>query len=144
MRQRAPVKEGAIRPKTAGAGIMRFARNIVEADHSVGEQGKENGKELSDEDANGGVQIKGINDVAAAASENENDEEKKNTTGQVDGKKNGVEGKSGGKHEIALSEMKVVFDETLGKDKRGKRLLRYQLNPRANWGPMSRAKGQAD
>ncbi|KAJ9621193.1 RNA methyltransferase tRNA(m5U54)methyltransferase [Taxawa tesnikishii (nom. ined.)] len=37
---------------------------------------------------------------------------------------------------------KVVFDEVLGKDKLGKRLLRYQINPRDNWGPMSRAKGR--
>lgn len=37
----------------------------------------------------------------------------------------------------------VVFDEALGKDKPGKRLVRYQQNPRENWGPMSRAKGSA-
>lgn len=35
---------------------------------------------------------------------------------------------------------RVVFDETLGADKQTKRLVRYQMNPRANWGPMSRAK----
>ncbi|QDS75356.1 hypothetical protein FKW77_002229 [Venturia effusa] len=34
----------------------------------------------------------------------------------------------------------VVFDEELGADKQTKRLVRYQMNPRANWGPMSRAK----
>lgn len=36
----------------------------------------------------------------------------------------------------------VVFDEALGKDDpaRGK-LVRYQLNPRENWGPMNRARG---
>ncbi|KAK4547520.1 hypothetical protein LTR36_000476 [Oleoguttula mirabilis] len=39
--------------------------------------------------------------------------------------------------------IKVVFDEVLGKDKPGKRLVRYQQNPRENWGPMSRAKGSA-
>ena len=42
----------------------------------------------------------------------------------------------------------IVFDAKLGKDNtRGstganrKRLVRYQTNPRANWGPMNRAKG---
>lgn len=35
---------------------------------------------------------------------------------------------------------KVVFDEKLGRDKQSKRLVRYQTNPRANWGPMTRAK----
>ncbi|RMZ04290.1 hypothetical protein D0860_06455 [Hortaea werneckii] len=36
---------------------------------------------------------------------------------------------------------KVVFDEALGRDKPGRRLVRYQQNPRENWGPMARAKG---
>ncbi|KAF2814534.1 TRM-domain-containing protein [Mytilinidion resinicola] len=34
---------------------------------------------------------------------------------------------------------KVVFDEQLGRDE-GPKLMRYQINPRANWGPMNRAK----
>lgn len=34
----------------------------------------------------------------------------------------------------------IIFDEELGADKQTKRLVRYQMNPRANWGPMSRAK----
>ena len=37
--------------------------------------------------------------------------------------------------------MKVIFDEVLGKDRPGRRLVRYQQNPRENWGPMSKAKG---
>ncbi|KAI7465131.1 N2,N2-dimethylguanosine tRNA methyltransferase [Hortaea werneckii] len=36
---------------------------------------------------------------------------------------------------------KVVFDEALGRDRPGRRLVRYQQNPRENWGPMARAKG---
>lgn len=36
---------------------------------------------------------------------------------------------------------KVVFDEVLGRDRPTKRLVRYQVNPRANWGPMTRARG---
>ncbi|KAI9744753.1 MAG: RNA methyltransferase tRNA(m5U54)methyltransferase [Claussenomyces sp. TS43310] len=37
--------------------------------------------------------------------------------------------------------LKIVFDEELGKEKEQKKLVRYQLNPRENWGPMSRARG---
>ena len=37
-------------------------------------------------------------------------------------------------------EKKVQFDERLGRDE-GRKLVRYQMNPRDNWGPMSRAKG---
>jgi tRNA (guanine26-N2/guanine27-N2)-dimethyltransferase len=38
----------------------------------------------------------------------------------------------------------VVFDEKLGREQGGtrQRLVRYQTNPRENWGPMNRAKGQ--
>ncbi len=35
----------------------------------------------------------------------------------------------------------IVFDEALGKEKDAKKLVRYQQNPRENWGPMNRAKG---
>lgn len=39
-----------------------------------------------------------------------------------------------------VKKMKVVFDEALGREKKGRRLVRYQQNPRENWGPMARAK----
>ncbi|KKZ61081.1 hypothetical protein EMCG_04277 [[Emmonsia] crescens] len=43
------------------------------------------------------------------------------------------------------STLNIVFDEALGKTvlatHRRKRLTRYQMNPRANWGPMNRASG---
>lgn len=35
----------------------------------------------------------------------------------------------------------IVFDERLGRERDQKKLVRYQLNPRENWGPMNRAKG---
>ena len=38
---------------------------------------------------------------------------------------------------------KVVFDEVLGKDKAPRRGVRYQQNPRENWGPMTKHKGNA-
>lgn len=40
-----------------------------------------------------------------------------------------------------IFKFKIKFDERLGKDYHRKKLMRYQTNPRANWGPMSRAKG---
>ncbi|THW73170.1 N2,N2-dimethylguanosine tRNA methyltransferase [Aureobasidium pullulans] len=40
-----------------------------------------------------------------------------------------------------IFKFKIKFDERLGKDQHSKKLMRYQTNPRANWGPMSRAKG---
>jgi tRNA (guanine26-N2/guanine27-N2)-dimethyltransferase len=35
----------------------------------------------------------------------------------------------------------IVFDEALGKERDARKLVRYQQNPRENWGPMNRAKG---
>ncbi|SMQ48416.1 unnamed protein product [Zymoseptoria tritici ST99CH_3D7] len=47
-------------------------------------------------------------------------------------------------------QFKVVFDEQLGRDperdsrlKGGRKVVRYQMNPRENWGPMTKAKGSA-
>lgn len=52
----------------------------------------------------------------------------------------------GGKVELteeeeALRRLEVVFDEKLGKDEdKGSGVVRYQINPTANWGPMARGK----
>ncbi|KAL2279523.1 hypothetical protein FJTKL_13398 [Diaporthe vaccinii] len=53
------------------------------------------------------------------------------------------EGATGEKREGGAEEKpEVVFDEKLGRDRGKQKLVRYQLNPRENWGPMNRAKGQ--
>lgn len=42
----------------------------------------------------------------------------------------------------------IIFDEKLGRDppreEGRRRLIRYQINPRANWGPMNRAKRRVE
>lgn len=40
---------------------------------------------------------------------------------------------------VETGKLKIVFDEKLGKEKPRAKLVRYQMNPRENWGPMSRA-----
>lgn len=40
-----------------------------------------------------------------------------------------------------IDTLEVVFDQHLGHDKSKQGLVRYQSNPRENWGPQSRAKG---
>lgn len=86
-RQKAPIREGALRETTAGYRIMQM------------------GKEKSTAQAGG------------------NDDAVKDAT--------------------AETKFEVVFDEKLGAEKDKKKLVRYQLNPRENWGPMARAKGHA-
>ena len=41
---------------------------------------------------------------------------------------------------LQRSQLEVVFDERLGSESGVKGLVRYQMNPRENWGPMKRAK----
>ena len=38
-----------------------------------------------------------------------------------------------------LKDIRVIFDERLGAEKPRGKLVRYQMNPRADWGPMNRA-----
>lgn len=37
------------------------------------------------------------------------------------------------------SKLNIVFDKVLGRDQGRGKLVRYQINPRENWGPMNRA-----
>ena len=91
VRQKAPVKEGAVREGTAGWMIMGLDKK------DTSEDPKEAGSEATE--ANG------------TSRENAKPE--------------------------------IVFDEALGRETDGKKLVRFQLNPRENWGPMNRAKGHA-
>ncbi|KAL1864194.1 RNA methyltransferase tRNA(m5U54)methyltransferase [Diaporthe australafricana] len=52
------------------------------------------------------------------------------------------EAAAGEKEDGAEESRKIVFDEKLGRENSKERLVRYQANPRENWGPMNRAKGQ--
>lgn len=54
-----------------------------------------------------------------------------------------AEGEGDTEGEAGKSSLKVIFDEKLGVEKDKKKLVRYQMNPRENWGPMNRAKGHA-
>lgn len=85
VRQKAPVKEGAIRKNTPGWNIMGFEKD--QSDESKG---------------------------TSAQSQVEKGDKPK---------------------------LEVVFDEKLGKDHDERKLVRYQVNPRENWGPMTRATG---
>lgn len=105
VRQKAPLREGAVKETAAGYRILAKMRKKDQGEAT--EAGVE-------EAANGGE-----------------GEEKGNAEEESAKNKDGLP-----------SLKKVVFDEVLGKDKLGKRLLRYQINPRDNWGPMSRAKGR--
>ena len=81
--------------------------------------------------------------TAAKASTKEEEGELEDTTGasisavQI----NHAELNKGSSKDFKATWPKVVFDEKLGKrDPSKKKLRRYQMNPRPNWGPMAKAK----
>ena len=113
VRQKSPVKEGAVREGQAGWRILQGMRKGDDVGDTNGEAGQEAGAEDGSAEATPVVVTEHTNGHAA-------------TERPTDVKK-----------------MKVVFDEKLGKDKPGKRLVRYQENPKENWGPMRKARGTA-
>lgn len=161
VRQKSPIKEGAIKEGTAGAGIMRRSR---ERAHKL--EGEET-TALSTLKKDILSAIEGGRDVAEITTKiesalyrsnlRENEPKpppKENSTeNQQTEKENGnaTESVPRSTSPAALNvskrvhpnKLNIVFDESLGKEAlaahRKKRLVRYQMNPRANWGPMARA-----
>lgn len=70
------------------------------------------------------------------------EEEPANETAAGEAKEGEVTGEKKKEEDGAEEKPQVVFDERLGREKNKTRLVRYQTNPRENWGPMNRAKGQ--
>ena len=126
VRQKAPVKEGAITKGTAGWEIMKHDRSRRRVQDL-----KEELKTIMDK----AEDLEGAKTEIEAALYRASKGPAKNEPGDTIPAH--PEQSNGG----PVSELKVVFNEELGKDYSGKRLVRYQLNPRPNWGPMSRAKG---
>ncbi|KAI4193156.1 MAG: hypothetical protein LQ346_004000 [Caloplaca aetnensis] len=127
IRQKHPIKEGAVTKGMAGWEILqkdRSRRTILDAKQEL-------------RDAIDKVEsAEGLRESVEAAlyriskkAESASDTAMSNGTGEQDGVVPGQK------------ELRVVFDEKLGKEAAGKKLVRYQINPRAEWGPISRAKG---
>ena len=150
-RQKGPIKEESIKPGTAAAGVMAKSREKVKGDPQFAELKREivaaaeTGKDLSDLITRveaalyraGSRTVPGEDDGAADSSST--DAQK-----TLQQKKDSSDGRPDTRSESNqdCSELKVVFDESLGRQsRRRKRLVRYQVNPRANWGPLGRASG---
>lgn len=110
IRQKAPIKEGALKEGMAGYRIMKKGHKAASPDASTD----------THDDSKAGL---------------------KNVDAIIPDTNDGQE------LAPALDDQfrfKVVFDEILGRDhdirQDGKRLVRYQQNPRADWGPMKKAK----
>ena len=113
VRQKAPIKDGALREGQAGFKIMQAMRKPEDAVANGDDRGVAAVEQVN---RDGTPDI--VTEAIGSASVSQD--------GPTDPKR-----------------MEVVFDERLGRDKPGKRrLVRYQQNPRENWGPMTKAKGR--
>ena len=141
VRQKAPVKKNAIKKGTAGWGIMQKDRSKV---------GVQTLKEKL------AAIMSTVDDMQTAQTEIEaalyraskttdgalNSEETSPATERTEEDKCEDPDVSSGRFSaLEISKLNVVFDEKLGKEREAKRGVRYQMNPRANWGPMNRARG---
>lgn len=119
VRQKAPIKEGALKKTSPGYRIMQAARPAEEAENTspMAATGSTTGAEAID----------GMNAPITTEVQIQSDSipSPKRSTPEP-------------------ARIKVVFDEALGRDQPSKsKLVRYQQNPRENWGPMTKAKGSA-
>ena len=168
VRQKSPLKEGAVKERTAGWGIMQKDRSKVRLNNA-----KEAFQQvIASQTATSFADLK--KNIEALLYQLSKDEERTSdeafsepftdgtikstdrdhsgkvisesgTGTEAKGRKSDKEtGKSGqASAESDCSTLKIVFDEKLGKESQGKRLVRYQANPRPDWGPMNRAKGNS-
>ncbi|WEW59456.1 RNA methyltransferase tRNA(m5U54)methyltransferase [Emydomyces testavorans] len=152
VRQKSPVKEGAISEGSAGAGIMRRGREKIDIDcNSAGLRSLkrdilsavESGKDLSD------LTTK-IEAALYRSGVRRPPEEKASAEkvqgGLQNGKSQAESSTEPGGSSLEMpdpSTLEIVFDEALGRKAidahRKRRLIRYQTNPRPNWGPLPRA-----
>ncbi len=138
VRQRSPVKEEVYKKGTAGRGIMQKSRERYRVNKLQEELRKAIEK---------GEGIETLRtDVEAALYRASKVEhvvgEEAPVNADIEVEDSPDKGFTNSKHIGCreLSRLKVVFDTKLGREPDRKRLVRYQINPRSNWGPMTRAK----
>lgn len=152
VRQKQPVKEGSIRPGTAAAGIMAKSRERVKDYSQLTLLKKElisaaeAGKDTSDLITRVEATLYRSGSQTLLNKDQNPPDPTSNITGGIPQHRNGSQETTltcrSSLPRQACSELEVVFDENLGRQTgRRKRLVRYQMNPRANWGPLSRASG---
>lgn len=145
MRTKYPIKDGAVKKGTPGWNILARLRGTEE---NVVTKLKEEGlsqiqRSENRQDLRTALQSmlwKLDHEKVDSTSSNE---EVPQVNG--DGDKTEISTENPGNRRRASSEtfdpskLKIVFDEELGKEKQRSKLVRYQTNPRENWGPMNRA-----
>lgn len=152
VRQHSPVKEGSLKPGTAGAAIMAKSRDNLRRLHD-GDQwlsllkndllaAVESGRNVSDlitkvEASLYRSAARQTSQTAASTSETGPNTEAQSAA------EAGESSSARSSEKPHPSTLEVKFDAALGREASAahsnKRLVRYQINPRANWGPLNRA-----
>ncbi len=146
MRTKAPVKEGAVKVGTAGWGILGTLRGSERA-RLQGWKGEVEGlvrRAESVEDIRTGLEAALFrlgregsgNERCAHVGQAEKDRADDGSESESEIQKQKTEATASDP-----SKLDIVFDEALGKQDSPRKVCRYQVNPRPNWGPMNRAAG---
>ena len=140
VRQKAPIKDDAIKKGTAGWGIMQKDRSKVRV-QTLKEELTEIMSRVDDmQTAKTEIEAALYRASKAPDGHSIREDETRETNGTED-KQEDADAPVKPLSPLQISKLNVIFDEKLGKEREAKRLVRYQMNPRANWGPMNRAKG---
>ncbi|KAL8638928.1 MAG: hypothetical protein Q9228_003970 [Teloschistes exilis] len=126
-RQKSSIKEGTIKKGMAGWEIMMKDRS---------RRGLEDTKQEFRDAIEKAEDVNVLREDVQAALHRLAGKLADGVDGHVQGSSTPEEGVDG-----QPSGIKVVFDEKLGKEAAGPKMVRYQMNPRPDWGPMSKAKG---
>lgn len=148
VRQKAPIQEGALKPDTAGHKIMQNDRSRLSAKSPIEMlQPQSSLSALKDHLL---AILDTSTDIASAKhslntylSEQLSPSTATTTTTTTTTPPTPTPEAPDPEHppSIPTHSLTITFDETLGRDQPGKRLVRYQMNPRPDWGPMHRARG---
>ncbi|RVX68614.1 hypothetical protein B0A52_07041 [Exophiala mesophila] len=145
MRTKHPIKEGAVKKGTPGWNILARLRGT---EGSIVTKLKEDGlsqirRSENRQDLRAALQSmlwKLDHEKAEGADSNQDDPQVNGNGDNTEKPKENPESPGPASTEtFDPSKLKIVFDEELGKDKQRSKLVRYQTNPRENWGPMNRA-----
>jgi tRNA (guanine26-N2/guanine27-N2)-dimethyltransferase len=131
IRTKSPIRDGAVTPGTPGWAILAKARGTE----------RKAVTDLKDDLTSQLRKAASLTDVktileAAMYRFGSTDLAKEDAT--IEGNGTHTHGDFG-VEKLDPSKLEIVFDEQLGKEKPRGKLVRYQVNPRANWGPMNRA-----
>ncbi|MDI1486111.1 MAG: RNA methyltransferase tRNA(m5U54)methyltransferase [Ramalina farinacea] len=136
VRQKAPIREGAVKDGTAGKGIMSHDRSNASL-NDARETFKRASK--SQDERTIRVEIEALLQRMGGKppQDLEGVEQRAVAEGTSPPQDEAWRAKAS---PVQLSKLKINFDEVQGKKAMGKKMMRYQMNPLPDWGPMTKAK----